>query len=94
MCLPAASIGVMSAEGALDDPDELLRRSRIDRQRLFAVVTVNGKRVHRTKDEYLLWPSFSVSFNQPVRLRFARRPQTLEVELWKRRRWRSFRRDG
>ena len=25
----------------------------------------------------------------PVRLRFARRPQTLEVELWKRRRWRS-----
>ncbi|KAJ1460495.1 hypothetical protein M885DRAFT_612538 [Pelagophyceae sp. CCMP2097] len=64
---------------------ELLRRRRVRQQRVYVVVRAHGNFVAETPTSAVDWPAFTAHFDRELRLKVARRPIELSIELWQRR---------
>jgi len=64
---------------------ELMRRRRVRQQHLYAILSLNGRRVATTLPQAVAWPTFTIQIEQPLRLIVARHPMKLKVEFWRRR---------
>ena len=64
---------------------ELMRRRRVRQQHLYAILSLNGRRVATTLPQAVAWPAFTIRIEQPLRLIVARHPMKLKVEFWRRR---------
>lgn len=64
---------------------ELQRRDELARLKYYARIVMNGQVVSETAVRSIEWPRFALPFHKSVHLWLLRRPQSLAIELWRKR---------
>ena len=81
-CIFVLTDGEAETKDAACTAPERRRREAARRLQYFVKLTLNGQLVARTKACALAWPHFEVAFKQALTVQVARRPTSIQVEVW------------